>query len=121
MQYNALDSLPLITSYSVFDLMSKNRLEKRDESPESRIVPYEDINVRQEHIAGDKFPEAMLGMCDNCHWCYTSANKRGIITTCPACNRQVSLIPMSINEVCVIELDDKRGITMRFDRRLPLR
>jgi hypothetical protein len=107
-------------SYALFDFMNKTKL-KPDESPESNIVPYEDINTKQARISGEKFPEAILGICDDCHWCYTSTNKRGIIQTCPVCNKQVSSIPMSIDEACIIEVDEKRGITIRFERRLPLR
>lgn len=92
-----------------------------DTSPESNILPYEDLNSKQVRISGEKFPEVILGICDNCHWFYTSTNKRGIVRTCPICNKKVSSVPMSIDEVCVIEVDDKRGITIKFDRRLPLR
>ena len=95
--------------------------ENSEESPESRILPYEDLNTKQARITGEKFPALYLGVCDSCHWCYTSENERGIIEKCPICGKPVSQIPMSIDEVCLIEFDKTRGLTVRFERRLPLR
>jgi hypothetical protein len=91
------------------------------DSPESRVSPYEDINTKQTRMTGEKFPTLALGICDNCHWCYTLINERGRVRVCPICNRNVSQIPMSLDEVCIIEKDEKRGFTITFDRRLPLR
>jgi hypothetical protein len=91
------------------------------DSPESQISPYEDINTKQSRITGEKFPALALGICDNCHWCYTLINQKGTIKVCSICKGNVSQIPMSLDEVCVIEEDEKRGLTITFDRRLPLR
>src|SRR5689334_12219788 len=92
------------------------------ESPESTVVPYEDIDTKQVHISGEKFPGVILGMCDNCHWCYTAVKDKGIINSCPVCNNPwISKIPINIDEVCIIEVDNTRGVTLKFDRRLPLR
>ena len=38
------------------------------ESPESRIVPTEDMNTIQLRISGETFPEVILEVCDNCNW-----------------------------------------------------
>ena len=38
------------------------------ESPESRIVPTEDMNTVQLKISGERFPEVVLEICDNCNW-----------------------------------------------------
>ena len=94
---------------------------RRDESPESKVIPYEDLNTKQARITGEKFPEVILGICDNCHWCYTSPNKRGIMENCPICNNKVSQVPMGIDEVCMIEFNKRSGLTIRFERKLPLR
>ena len=37
------------------------------ESPESRIVPTEDMNTVQLRISGETFPEVILEICDNCN------------------------------------------------------
>jgi hypothetical protein len=100
---------------------AKRRRQGSSDSPESLVSPYEDINTRQLHITGETFPTLALGICDNCHWCYSCINARGIVKVCPVCGRDVSQIPMDIDEVCFIEEDERRGITLNFDRRLPLR
>lgn len=91
------------------------------DSPESEVSPYEDIDTKQKRISGEKFPTLAVGVCDNCHWCYTLLNERGTVKVCPICSKNVSQIPMSLDEVCVIEEDEKRGFTITFDRKLPLR
>ena len=48
-------------------------------------------------------------------------NRRGIVEKCPDCSRVVSKISMNIDEVCSIRYDDKRGVTIRFDREKPMR
>jgi hypothetical protein len=35
------------------------------ESPESRIVPTEDMNTVQLRIGGETFPDVILELCDN--------------------------------------------------------
>lgn len=92
-----------------------------DESPESKIIPYEDLSTSQFKMTGERFPEVTLGICDNCRWCYTAPNKRGVVEWCPVCHTKVSQIPMNIDEVCIIELDAHRGLTIRFERKLPMR
>jgi len=91
------------------------------DSPESQVCPYEDIDTKQSRITGEKFPKFALGICDNCHWCYSRMNEKGSIKACPLCNGKVSHIPMSLDEICVLEEDEKRGLTISFDRSLPLR
>jgi len=91
------------------------------DSPESHISPYEDIHTKQSQITGEKFPILGLGLCDNCHWCYTRMNEKGSVKVCPLCNGKVSHIPMNLDEICLIEEGEKRGLTITFDRNLPLR
>jgi hypothetical protein len=100
---------------------SKKEAPDNNTSPESRIVPPEDINEKQMQITGERLPEVLLELCDNCYWSLICFNRRGMIQTCPDCGMQVSLIPMSIDEVCSIEYDDKHGVTIRFDRKRPMR
>lgn len=90
-------------------------------SPESNIVPTEDMNQIQMKISGEKLPEVLLELCDSCHWSLICFNKRGIVQECPDCRMRVSLIPMSIDEVCSIEFDENRGVVIHFDRKKPLR
>ncbi|UVS69555.1 hypothetical protein [Nitrososphaera viennensis] len=98
------------------------RKERRaEESPESQILPHEDLNARQGKITGENFPDVVLEICDNCHWCATCMNGKRMQVTCPACGRRTSRIPMTMDETCILEKDEKRGITLRFVRTLPLR
>lgn len=89
------------------------------DSPESQVLPYEDINTQQRRITGEKFPTVALGVCDKCHWCYTLINEKGAIAVCHLCKGKLSRIPMSLDEICLIE-EEKRGLTISFDRRLPV-
>jgi hypothetical protein len=91
------------------------------ESPESRIVPIEDMNTVQLRISGEGFPEMILEICDNCNWSLQCINHKGIVKTCPICISKVSLIPMNIDEICSLHYDERRGMTMIFDRRKPMR
>lgn len=91
------------------------------DSPESEVAPYEDINTEQSRMTGEKFPTIALGICDNCHWCYTLINRKGTVDICPLCKGKLSNIPMSLDEICCIEADEKRGLSMAFDRELPMR
>jgi hypothetical protein len=91
------------------------------ESPESRIVPTEDMNTVQLRISGEGFPEMILEICDNCNWSLQCINHKGIVNTCPNCRSKVSLIPMNIDEICFLKQDDRRGMTLIFDRRKPMR
>jgi hypothetical protein len=91
------------------------------ESPESRIVPTEDMNTVQLRISGEGFPEIILEICDNCNWSLQCINHKGIVKTCPICISKVSLIPMNIDEICSLHYDERRGMTMIFDRRKPMR
>jgi hypothetical protein len=91
------------------------------DSPESLIIPYEDMNVRQEKITGERLPDSILQLCDNCLWSCMCFNPRGLITKCPICSTEISQIPMKIDETCSIEFSNKRGITLGFDRKSPIR
>jgi hypothetical protein len=101
-------------------LKSEDRSED-DISPESKVIPTEDMNTIQRRISGEKLPEIILELCDYCHWSLICFNRRGIIESCPECNKNISLIPMNIDEVCSIQYDDKRGVTITFDRKKPMR
>jgi nitrate/TMAO reductase-like tetraheme cytochrome c subunit len=91
-----------------------------DTSPETRIVPSEDLNTKQMRISGERLPEVLLEMCDTCHWSLICFNRRGVLAKCPECGAKPSLIPMNIDEVCSIEYD-KNSVTIRFDRKNPMR
>lgn len=90
-------------------------------SPESMVVPTIDMDHVQMEISGERFPQLVLELCDNCYWCLTCINGRGVVHKCPVCECDASLIPMNIDEVCSIEYDEKRGVSLHFDRRHPLR
>jgi hypothetical protein len=92
-----------------------------DISPESRVIPTEDMNTVQYKISREKLPEIVLELCDFCHWSVICFNRRGIVESCPDCGKVPSKISMNIDEVCSIQYDEKRGVTIRFDRRKPLR
>jgi ribosomal protein S27E len=94
---------------------------ERDDSPESLITPYEDINTKQEKITGERFPSIVLELCDNCRWCAMCFNTRGLIVKCPICGTENSQIPMNINEVCHMESSHIRGVTLSFNRKNPMR
>lgn len=85
------------------------------------MIPNEDMDTIQKEISGERLPEVILELCDGCHWSLICFNKRGIIRQCPDCGKEVSFIPMRIDEVCSIEYDERRGVTIRFDRKKPLR
>lgn len=101
--------------------MDAQDLPAEDESPETKIIPTEDMNTIQHRISGEKFPEIILELCDFCHWSLISFNRRGIVEKCPDCDRVVSKISMSIDEICSIRYDDKRGVTIRFGREKLMR
>jgi hypothetical protein len=94
---------------------------RRKESPESEVVPYEGLSTTQVRMTGESLPDVIFEICDGCHWCSTCISERGVLGTCPACGRKTSRIKMAVDEVCVFEKDDRGGVTLRFDRKLPLR
>lgn len=94
---------------------------RRKESPESEVVPYEGLSTRQRRITGESLPEVIFEICNGCHWCSSCISERGVLGKCPACGRETSAIRMAVDEVCIFEKDDKGGVTLRFDRELPLR
>lgn len=96
-------------------------MENESDSPESQVFPYEDISTKQKKISGEAFPETILGICDSCHWCYSSINIKAIIATCPLCRERVSHVPMHLDEICLIDLDSAGGLRLTFGRSLPLR
>jgi len=91
------------------------------DSPGNLIIPYEDINTKEQKTTGERFPNIVLELCDSCWWCATCFNTRGLIMKCPTCGTENSLIPMNIDEVCYLEFSDIRGITLGFDRKIPMR
>jgi hypothetical protein len=61
----------------------------RNLSPERLIEQSEqDINTKQERISGERFPDNTLELCDNCHWCCTCVDIKGLIGQCPLCGVQ---------------------------------
>lgn len=90
-------------------------------SPESLVIPYEDINTKQQKITGERLPSIIFELCDNCQWCAMCFNPRGLVRKCPVCSKKISQIPMNIDEVCHVEFSKTRGITLSFDRKNPMR
>ena len=90
-------------------------------SPEVSILPYESLDDRQMIISGERFPEFCMVICDDCYWCCTCFNARGLIAICPICHKQTSKIPLTIEENCKISYNPDHGLIMRFGRKLPLR
>src|SRR5215472_3040816 len=88
-----------------------------DDSPESLVIPHEDVNIKQQKITGKRLPNIILELCDNCRWGATCINPRGFIIKYPICSTENSQIPMNIDEVCYMEFNNIRGITLRFDRK----
>ena len=59
-----------------FKVRASNEKCEWDDSPESLITPYEDINTKQQKITGERFPNIVLELCDSCRWCATCFNPR---------------------------------------------
>ncbi len=91
------------------------------ESPESRIIPSEDMNTVQLKYKRRKVSGVILELFDNCNWSLQCFNKKGIMDACPNCGKAVYLIPMNIDEVCSLSYDEKIGMTVIFDRERPVR
>jgi len=47
---------------------ASNEKDEWDDSLESLIIPYEDINTKQQKITGERFPNIVLELCDSCRW-----------------------------------------------------
>jgi len=45
---------------------ASNEKDEWDDSLESLIIPYEDINTKQQKITGERFPNIVLELCDSC-------------------------------------------------------
>jgi hypothetical protein len=103
-----------------FEVRASNEKDEWEDSPESLIIPYEDINTKQQKITGERFPNIVLELCDSCRWCATCFNPRGLIMKCPNCSTENSQVPMNIDEVCDMEFSNIRGITLSFDRKNPM-
>ena len=51
-----------------------------------------------------------------------SFNLKGLVKKCPLCGEEATaILPMSIDETCSIEYSEKRGITLSFSRKNPMR
>jgi hypothetical protein len=100
-----------------FKVRESNEKGEWSDSPESLIMPYQDVNTNQQKNR----ESIILELCDNCRWCATCINPRGPIIKCPICSTENSHIPMNIDEVCTMEFNNIRGITLRFDRKKPRR
>jgi hypothetical protein len=94
---------------------------KYNNSHESLITPYEDMNTQQQRITGERFPDIILELCDNCLWSCMCFNHKGLMKKCPMCKTDISQIPMGIDEVLDMEFDKRRGISLVFDRKNPMR
>ena len=90
-------------------------------SSEVLVIPCEDVNTKQLRITGEKFPDNALELCDNCYWCCTCFNMKGVIDACPLCDAIVSKIPITLDEVSRIEYSEKSGLTLYFERKNPFR
>src|SRR5919198_1380118 len=86
-------------------------------SSEVLVMPCEDINTKQILITGEKFPDNVLELCDNCYWCCTCFNMKGLIDACPLCDAIASKIPITLDEVSRIEYSEKCGLTLYFERK----
>jgi hypothetical protein len=99
-----------------------NKDKEYETSPESLVIPYEDINTRQNKISGEKLPDTVVELCETCHWSCTYFNAKGKIMKCPVCyGSYISQISLNIDEVCSLQYDDMRGITLSFSRMDPIR
>jgi hypothetical protein len=96
-------------------------ISKTESSPESQVIPYENFNDLQIAISGESFPEPILVVCKGCYWSCTCFNIRGIINICPICHKEVSSIPLTLDEASEISYDSQLGLTIKFTRKLPLR
>jgi hypothetical protein len=87
-------------------------LSRKAESPESLIIP------PYKNRDGREAPEDItLKLCDNCKWCCTCLDGKQVFGPCPLCGVAVSHIPMTTEEYCHLQHDDKRGMTLEFGRR----
>ena len=103
-------------------MSTKSSLKEDDISPESLVVPYEDINTKQKRISQERFPDSILELCEKCHWTSVCFNLNGLVKKCPLCGEEAPAnLPMSIYETCSIEYSKKRGITLNFSRKNPMR
>lgn len=64
-------------------MSTKSSLKEDDVSPESLVVPYEDINTKQKRISQERFPESILELCEKCHWTSLCFNLKGLVKKCP--------------------------------------
>lgn len=87
---------------------------KYDNSHESLITPYDDMNTQQQRITGERFPDIILELCDKCLWSCMCFNQKGLIKKCPICKTDISQIPMGIDEILYIEFDKRRRISFIF-------
>jgi hypothetical protein len=104
-------------------MSSSKLLQERDpiSSSEVLVMPCEDINTEQILMTGEKFPDNVLELCDNCYWCCTCFNMKGLIDACPLCDTIASRIPITLDEASRIEYSEKSGLTLYFDRKNPFR
>jgi hypothetical protein len=86
-------------------------------SSEVLVMPCEDINTKQILITGEKFPDNVLELCDNCYWCCTCFNMKGLIDACPLCDTIASRIPITLDETSRTGYSEKSGLTLYFDRK----
>ena len=100
-------------------MRASNEKDEWDDSLESLIIPYEDINTKQQRLQ-ERVPNTYLNS-DSCWWCTACFNPGGLIMKCPICSMENSQVPMNIDEVCDMEVSNIRGITLSFDRKNPMR
>jgi len=83
------------------------------ESPETLIVPY---NIPKP-ISSTAFINIDLVLCERCGWCCSSFNTASGTESCPLCRKNVSRIPISIDEVYRLRFDEKKGTVIEFSRK----
>ncbi len=84
------------------------------ESPETLIVPYS-MPQTTPSIACISID---LVLCERCGWCCSSFNAASGTKSCPVCGKDVSHIPISIDEAYRLRFDEKKGTVIEFSRKI---
>ena len=100
--------------------MILSEIDSSPESPESRVIPYENFNDLQIAISGESFR--------NLFWLYAKAvtgpvpcfNIRGLIDICPVCLKDALKIPLTMDETSEISYDNQQGLSIKFTRKYTL-
>jgi hypothetical protein len=92
-----------------------------ESSPEISMEPYEGLDDLQQKISGEKLPELVLEVCNDCYWTCTCFNQKGKHMQCPICNCKIAYIPMKLDEIAVVDYSEDFGLKLDFKRQLPMR